>query len=221
ATYTTSTLAVGNHTITAEYAGPPFFLTSSGSVASNPVVVNPADTTTRVTSSTSSTSTYGDAVLFTALVTANAPAGGTPSGTVTLLDGSPALATASLNSLGIATLLTSSLSASGTPHAITAVFVPGDGNYNASNSTASPFLQTVNQATLTVTADDQSRGYGDADSTFTASYAGFENGETLATSGVTGAPDLSTLADPSSPVIGSPYAIIASLGTLSAVNYAF
>src|SRR5207248_3116643 len=42
----------------------------------------------------------------------------------------------------------------------------------------------VNPAHLTVTADNASRLYGDADPAFTANYAGFKNGETLATSGV-------------------------------------
>ena len=52
----------------------------------------------------------------------------------------------------------------------------------------------VGKATLTVTADDKSRVYGDANPSFTASYAGFQNGEGLATSGVSGAPDLTTSA---------------------------
>jgi hypothetical protein len=72
-----------------------------------------------------------------------------------------------------------------------------------------------------VTADNKSREYGEANPTFTASYSGFKNGETLLTSGVTGMPSLTTLATGSSPVIGSPYTITAALGTLAAGNYSF
>src|SRR5207245_11704130 len=67
----------------------------------------------------------------------------------------------------------------------------------------------------------QSRQYGAANPTFTATFTGFKNGETLATSGVTGSPTLTTTATPSSSVSGSPYAITAALGTLAASNYSF
>src|SRR4030095_7207212 len=49
------------------------------------------------------------------------------------------------------------------------------------------------------------------------SYAGFVGGETLATSGVTGSPALSTT---TTNVVGT-YPITAALGTLSAANYSF
>ena len=54
---------------------------------------------------------------------------------------------------------------------------------------------------------------------FTASYSGFVNGETLATSGVTGSPLLTTTATPASPV--GTYPIEAAQGSLTATNYAF
>src|SRR5439155_154725 len=77
---------------------------------------------------------------------------------------------------------------------------------------------TITKATLTVTANDASREYGEPNPPFTASYAGFKNGEMLATSGVTGSPNLTTLATATSAVPG-PYAITAALGTLAAGNY--
>src|SRR5439155_18862209 len=43
----------------------------------------------------------------------------------------------------------------------------------------------------------------------------------LATSGVTGSPSLTTVATPTSAVAGSPYAIVATLGSLAAGNYTF
>ena len=76
---------------------------------------------------------------------------------------------------------------------------------------------TVTPATLTVTADDHSKVYGDANPALSASFSGFKNGETLATRGVTGAPALSTGVTATS-AVGS-YTITASAGTLTAANY--
>src|SRR5262249_56626529 len=76
------------------------------------------------------------------------------------------------------------------------------------------------RAPRTVTANDTSRVYGSPNPAFTAGYTGFKNGETLATSGVTGSPGLTTLATATSPVPG-PYPITAALGTLAAGNYDF
>jgi hypothetical protein len=78
---------------------------------------------------------------------------------------------------------------------------------------------TINKATLTVTADNGSKTYGDSNPAFTVSYAGFKNGETLETSGVISSPSLTTVADNTS-AIGN-YTITAAQGTLSALNYAF
>src|SRR5207244_1944585 len=80
---------------------------------------------------------------------------------------------------------------------------------------------TVNKATLEVTANDKSRIYGDVNPGFDATISAFKNGETLATSGVTGAASCSSAAAPTSPVSGSPYAISCALGTLAAANYDF
>ena len=78
---------------------------------------------------------------------------------------------------------------------------------------------TISKATLTVTADNKSRPYGDPNPLLTATFAGFKFAESLATSGVAGAPALATVAAQSSPV--GPYAITAALGTLASGNYAF
>src|SRR5204862_450467 len=84
------------------------------------------------------------------------------------------------------------------------------GSANYSFTFASGTL-TITKATLTVTATDASRGYGDANPTFTANYAGFKNGETLATSGVTGSPSLTTAATPAS--TPGTFPITAAIGT--------
>jgi hypothetical protein len=67
---------------------------------------------------------------------------------------------------------------------------------------------TVTQAALTITADNQSKVYGAALPTLTASYAGFVNNDTLAS--LTTGPTLTTTATAASHVSGSPYAITAS-----------
>ena len=78
---------------------------------------------------------------------------------------------------------------------------------------------TITKATLTVTADNKSRPYGDPNPSLTATFAGFKFAESLATSGVAGAPALATTAAQSSPA--GEYAITAGLGTLVSGNYAF
>jgi MBG domain (YGX type)/Bacterial Ig-like domain (group 3) len=78
---------------------------------------------------------------------------------------------------------------------------------------------TVTPATLTVTAANASMVSGQAVPPLTAAITGFKNGQTLATSGVTGSPACTTTATTSSPA-GS-YPITCTTGTLAAVNYGF
>jgi len=78
---------------------------------------------------------------------------------------------------------------------------------------------SITAAALTVTANSTNRSYGAANPTFTVSYNGFVAGED--TSVVSGAPLLTTPATTNSPVLGSPYPITISHGTLSAINYSF
>jgi len=107
----------------------------------------------------------------------------------------------------------------GGPYHIAATLAPSGvlSNYTITNAGAN---FTITKALLTVTANSTSRTYGDPNPTFTANYMGFKNGETLATSGVTGSPSLTTTATTTSPVPG-PYTITAALGTLAAGNYNF
>jgi hypothetical protein len=78
---------------------------------------------------------------------------------------------------------------------------------------------TINPDTITVTADNQSRQYGEANPALTVTYSGFEFGESLQTSGITGSPVVSTTATPTSPV--GTYPITVTAGTLAATNYVF
>ena len=67
---------------------------------------------------------------------------------------------------------------------------------------------TVTSAVLTITADNQTKVYGAALPTLTATYSGFVNGDTSAS--LTTQPTLTTTATASSHVAGNPYAITAS-----------
>jgi hypothetical protein len=78
---------------------------------------------------------------------------------------------------------------------------------------------TVVPANLTVTANNLSRAFGTANPTLTTTITGFVNGQTLATSGVTGQASCTTTATITSP--GGTYPITCSVGTLAATNYTF
>jgi len=141
ATFTTSALSVASHPITAVYGGDTNDLISTSEPLSQ--VVNTDTTTTTLTSSVNP-SVFRQPVTFTAAVTVVSPGAGTPSGTVTFMDGSTTLGTSSLNGSGVATFSITSLSVA--THSITAAY-GGDGNFTASTSSA--VIQTVNQASTT------------------------------------------------------------------------
>ena len=77
----------------------------------------------------------------------------------------------------------------------------------------------VGLPTLTVTADPKSRPFGQANPEFTATISGFVNGQTLATSGVSGSPSCATTATITSPA--GTYPITCTIGTLASAAYTF
>jgi hypothetical protein len=148
ATFTTLSLAVGSHTITASYSGDASFSGSQGSDSASPQVVNAASTaaTTTTVSSAPNPSTSGDTVTFTATVAATSGTG-TPTGTVDFLAGSTTLASSvTLDSSDQSTFTTSSLAVGS--HTITANY-GGDANFSASTGSDSASPQVVNQASTT------------------------------------------------------------------------
>ncbi|MGB9032870.1 MAG: Ig-like domain repeat protein, partial [Acidobacteriaceae bacterium] len=156
ATYTTSTLSAGSHSITAGYGGDTNFSSSVSNVVPEVVNVTTKAATTTAVASSANPAAVGAAVTFTATVAG--PSGNTtvPTGTVTFMDGTTTLGTGTLNGSAQATYSTSALSAGS--HSITAVY-GGDANF--SGSTSSVLTQTigtagyslsVNPTTLTVTA---------------------------------------------------------------------
>src|SRR2546422_2232871 len=84
-TCTLTPTTAGNKTLTATYAGDANFAGSTSAGASH--TVNAAGTTTTITAHTPNPSAVGQAVSFTFTVVANAPGSGTPSGNVTVSDG--------------------------------------------------------------------------------------------------------------------------------------
>src|SRR5205807_1216650 len=76
---------------------------------------------------------------------------------------------------------------------------------------------TITPASLTVTANNATKVYGQANPPLNASYSGFVNGDTAAV--LTGAPSVTTTATTASGV-GS-YPIAVAQGTLAATNYTF
>jgi hypothetical protein len=78
---------------------------------------------------------------------------------------------------------------------------------------------TVLPSPLTVTAANATVAAGLPIPALTATITGFKNGETLATSGITGNPSCTTTATTASPA--GTYPIVCTLGTLAAANYSF
>jgi hypothetical protein len=122
-------LGVGDHVLKAVFRGLADFADSTSAVVDE--TVNRAATTTTLSPS-ANPAVGGQPVTFTATVTAVAPGAGTPTGTVTLLDGNTVLGTAALGADGRATFTTTFAAASS--HALAAIY-NGDGNFLGSAQT--------------------------------------------------------------------------------------
>ncbi|WP_338821743.1 Ig-like domain repeat protein [Bradyrhizobium septentrionale] len=162
ATFSTTTLTSGVHSITADYGGDPNFTGSTSSALTQNVNVAPSTTTL---TSPANPSRVGQSVTFTATVTGTS---GTPTGTVTFKDGATALGAPVTLAGGIATFSTTALT--GGAHSITAVYA---GDTNFTGSTSSALTQNVNvtssTATLTSSANPSKAGQS---VTFTATVTG-------------------------------------------------
>ena len=188
--------ASGTYAVTADYVPTDTNYTALTGIAVGNFVINQA---TLTVTANSTSKTYGQTVTFA----------GTEFSTAGLTNGD------SVTSVTLASSGATNTSAVGSyPISASAASGSGLGNYaiNYVDGTL-----TVNPANLGVAADDTSRVYGAANPTFTASYTGFVNGETLAV--ISGSPSLTTTADTNSTV--GTYAITTSLGSLTATNYTF
>ena len=136
---------VGSHRITAIYNGDPDFL--PGTSATLTQTVNRDPTTTSLGSS-ANPSVSGQAVTYTATVTANAPGSGTPTATVTFQDGGVNIA-GCVNQALLAGATTCGVTYPGVgSHSITAIY-SGDPDFLP--STSATLTQTVNQDATTAT----------------------------------------------------------------------
>jgi autotransporter-associated beta strand protein len=167
--------------------------------------VHGSGATSTTLGSSAATQTYGNAVTFTASVS---PANAT--GIVTFTDGTTTYGTAMLTNGQAAFTAGPGVLEAGV-YTMSASY-SGDATHGPSVS--SIVTQTINQAILTVAANNVSRWLSNANPTLTASYIGFVNGETTAV--LAGAPGLTTSATPASP-IGN-YPILITPGTLTNVT---
>jgi hypothetical protein len=148
ASFNTTTLSKGIHTITAVYSGNGTF---SGSTSQS-ISVNVLGTSSTTIASSVNPSSFGQTVTFTATVT-----GGSDGEIVTFKDGSSTLGTGSLSS-GSTSFTTSALAAGS--HSITAVY---GGDSTNSSATSSPLTQTVSNSpvSINVTSSENPSVFGD------------------------------------------------------------
>jgi Big-like domain-containing protein/VCBS repeat protein len=126
ATFSLSTLSVGNHTVTVSYPGDTVY--NGGISAPLTHVVQKSLTVTAVASSVNP-SVFGEGITLTATVSPSGGSSGTPTGNVTFFDNGAPLGSGALNNTGNAILNTSSLSVGS--HTITASYA-GDANFLSS-----------------------------------------------------------------------------------------
>ena len=181
ATYTTASLSAGTHLFTAVYSGDTNFATSTAPTFSQ--VVNKNGSAVSLSSGTNPAS-LGQFVTFTATATGTF---GTPTGTVTFLDGPTPIGTAGVNAGGVATLPTSALTA-GT-HTITATY-NGDGTYTPITSTA--VTQVVTIPTTVALTSSANPSVLAASVTFTATVTGTSGTPTGTVTFLDGATTLGT-----------------------------
>lgn len=142
ATYTTSSLAVGTYSLSANYSGDSNFDPSSSSPPQFSQTVNQALTSVSLTG-TPNPSIFGENVTITATISVISPGAGTPTGTVTFKNGPTTIGTGTISG-GQA-----SISSSALPPGVYSITATYEGDTNFLTSTSPTWTQTVNQATTT------------------------------------------------------------------------
>ena len=190
-------LDAGSHMVTAIYSGDTDFIASTA--ASLTQVINKAHLTV---TADPQTKTYDGSVFSPFTATLSGFVNGENSSVVSGSAGFTGSATTAVN-------------------AGSYIITPTAGTLIATNYDFTTFntgTLTINQAHLTVTADNKTKCYGDANPTLSYSLSGFVNGETASV--VSGSPTLITTATNSSPVAAYSITVV-DAGTLSAANYDF
>ena len=200
ATFTTSTLSVGTHTITSTYPGDASNSASNSGTLSQ--VVNQAQTATS-TSAVPSPAIAGAPLAITATVKVTAGVSN-PTGTVTFTSGSTVLGSAPLAVSGSATI---SATLSVGPYSIVATY---GGDTNDASSASAPLALTVAQATtLTSVTVTPNPAIAETTVTFTAKVTG--NG---------GSPGGTVVFSANGTAIGTP-ATLDATGTATATTSGF
>jgi hypothetical protein len=150
ATYATSVLTAGTHSITGVYLGDTTYITSTSNILDQ--IVLQASTTITL-SSPGNTSVHGQPVNYNISVAVVLPGAGTPTGSVNIMDGNNLLGSATLTN-GQVTYTTSALTTA--PHTIKAVYA-GDSNFTTSNS--STLSHTVSKASTSTGLSSSSNPY--------------------------------------------------------------
>jgi hypothetical protein len=146
ATFPTSALVAGTHSITASYQGDSNFLSSTSPALTEVIMTTGAAATTTQLSGAPATTIYfhqRTPISFSVAVATNPPSGSTPQGKVSFLDGSTELGEATLDAGGSATYTpppNSTLLRRG-PHNLQAVYIGTSGSFNGSSD-----AKTVNSS---------------------------------------------------------------------------
>ena len=156
ATFSTSALTVGTHSIKAAYNGDSQYLSSASATLRQVVIGLPTAT---FVGSNLNPSTYGQSVIFTAIVAPQSGSGPTATGTVTFKSGTTVLAAGVTLSSGVASYTTGPLTLTGGTKSITVAY-SGDTTY--ATSTSAILSEVVNKAntatTITSSANPSSSG---------------------------------------------------------------
>lgn len=130
ATFQTTALPAGPHSVTAAYGGDTLYLSSTSAAVTVTVANTGSTTTTTALATSTNSSVFGGSVTFTATV-AHSTGAAAPTGTVTFDDGVVSIGSAAVDAQGHAVLQTSTLAFGS--HSVTATY-SGDATYAGSSS---------------------------------------------------------------------------------------
>lgn len=206
ASYSISTLAVGQHTIVATYNGDASHTSSTSTDNDAPALEQVVNEATAITlQSSANPSALGQSVTFTATVTVPNGGGVVPDGTVTFMNGANVLGTQTLPANGVVTYATAALPLGTNP--ITAVY-SGDATIYVNGITSAVLNQVVGTtSTVAVISSLNPSGYG-TQVTFTATVTPgstttvaptgavnfLDNGTQIGTGTLSGNPAMATFA---------------------------
>lgn len=209
ATFTSSSLTAGSHTIVASYGGDTNYSASSTSIVET-ITSSATAASIAVVSGSGQTTAYGSAFANPLVVIVKDASGNPVSGAVVTFTGSGlkfSSSTATTGANGEASVTATAIASGSLTASATTTGVAGSANFSL----------TATKPVLSVTATSISVPYNQSIPKLTYSVTGFVNGDT--SSVLSGSPsETTTAAKGSAP---GTYPITISQGTLSAANYTF